>query len=206
MEFALATGLRAGELVALRDEHLTFDATGGRVTVREDKGAKDRVVHFSPHIRDQLREWLDRRDEEAPDTDVVFPTRKGTPMSTSYLRQMVGREARKAGVAEADRVSPHTLRPTAAVDLLRETERLKVVQEFLGHADISTTRRYARLVNGEVEDACRSFRTGDGERPAVDIEATQEGQQERRAALLEEASPEQVEFTQKVLDAAGGMG
>lgn len=204
IEFALAIGLRAGELVVLRDEHLAFDAKGGTVTVRQGKGAKDRQLWFSPEVRDDLADWLDRREEEAPDTDVVFPTRKGTPMSTSYLRQMVKREARKAGVAEADRVSPHTLRHTAAVDLLRETARLEVVQEFLGHADISTTRRYARLVNGEVEDALRTFRMPAGEGNGDEVEAPEEGGEERLAALLDEASPEQVEFARQVLEAAGG--
>lgn len=97
------------------------------------------MVHFNPAIRDQLREWLDRRDEEAPDTDVVFPTRKGTPISTPYTAQMVKREAKKAGVAEADRVSPYTLRHTFAVDLLQATEQLDIIQKALAYADISTT-------------------------------------------------------------------
>lgn len=200
--FALATGLRAGELVAVRDEHLDLDAAGGQVTVREGKGAKDRVVHFSPHVRDELREWMERRDEEAPDTTVLFPTRNGDPMSTSYLRQMVKREARKAEISEAAKVSPHTLRHTAAVDLLRDTERLEVVQDFLGHENVATTRRYARLVNGEVEEACRSFRSGSSS--GDEVEAAQEGQEESLAALLDDASPEQVAFAQRVLEAAGG--
>lgn len=191
IEFALATGLRAGELMALRDEHLEFDATGGRVLVRDGKGAKDRVVHFSPHVRDLLREWLERRDEET-ETDVLFPTRKGTPMSTWYLRQMVGREAKKAEISEAERVSPHTLRHSAAVDLLRDTERLEVVQEFLGHSDISTTRRYARLVNGEVEDVLRTFRTGDGEDPGTEAGGLQGAEEESLEALLQRADPDEL--------------
>lgn len=197
--FALATGLRAGELVAVRDEHLKLDATGGKVVVREGKGGADREVHFSPEIRDALREWLERRDEEC-DSEFVFPTRKGTPMSTSYLRQFVKREAVKAGISEAkEKVSPHTLRHTAAVDLLRETGRLEIVQEFLGHADVSTTRIYARLVNGEVQEACRNFRSGSS--PGADDASPEEGDLER---LLADASPEQVAFARKVLEATEG--
>lgn len=81
---------------------------------------------------------------------------------------------------------------------------MDTVQEALAYADISTTRRYARLVNGEVDDALRTFRMDDGESPEVDIEATEEGGEERLAALLDEASPEQVAFAQRVLEAAGG--
>lgn len=197
IRFALATGLRAGELIAVRDKHLEFDTAGGRVMVRDGKGAKDRAVYFSPEIRNALDVWLQPRAQET-ESNFLFPTRKGTQMLTSYLRQFVKREARKAGIKEAEKVSPHTLRHTAAVDLLRETERLEIVQEFLGHSDISTTRIYARLVNGEVEEACRNFRSGSP--PGEDDGSPEEGSLER---LLRNADPEQVVFAQKVLEAAG---
>jgi len=71
---------------------------------------------------------------------------------------MVKREACKAGIPECERVSPHTLRHSFATDLLRETNNLRVVQDALGHEDISTTTIYTHLVNGEVEEAMKGLR------------------------------------------------
>lgn len=156
----LDAGLRVGEVVALRPEHL--DLAACRLMVREGKGAKDRVVHIPRRLRDALSEWMGRRAEWLGDPEGcpwLFPTRHGTQVSTRQVRAFVKREARKAGVAEADRVSPHTLRHTYASDLLRETGNLRLVQELLGHADISTTQIYTHLVNGEAEEAMESFRT-----------------------------------------------
>lgn len=157
----LDAGLRVGEVVALRPDHL--DLTGRRITVREGKGARDRVVHIPGRLRDALSEWLARRADWLEDPDGcpwLFPTRDGGQVSTRQVRAFVKREAKKAGVAEADRVSPHTLRHTFASDIYRETGNLRLVQELLGHSDISTTQIYTHLVNGEAEEAMERFRGG----------------------------------------------
>lgn len=159
----LDTGLRAGEVVALRPEHIDFRAC--KLTVREGKGARDRQLWFGTDLRELLVEWLDRR----PDSDFVFCTRDGGQLDTRYLRSMIKREACNAGIPECERVSPHTLRHTFATDLLRETDNIRVVQEALGHEDISTTTIYTHLVNGEVEEAMKGLRGG--QEPEPDAEA-----------------------------------
>ena len=63
-------------------------------------------------------------------------------MATSHLRRSVKRYARKAGIEEVERVSPHTLRHTFATQLYRETSNIRMVQEALGHSDLSTTMIY----------------------------------------------------------------
>jgi integrase/recombinase XerD len=148
----LATGLRASEVVALRPEHIDFRAC--KLTVREGKGARDRVLWFGTETRDLLDEWFARR----PDSEFVFCSRDGGQLDTRYLRSMLKREACNAGISECEKVSPHTLRHTFATDLLRETNNLRVVQAALGHADISTTTIYTHLVNGEVEQAMKNLR------------------------------------------------
>lgn len=182
IELALATGLRAGEIVALRDEHVQCDATGGRLTVREGKGAKDRVVYFGPETRDQLREWMDRK----PESEFTFPTKSGRAVATSHLRRVVKRAAREADVAEAERTSPHTLRHTFATDLYRETGKLRVVQEALGHESVQTTQLYAHLANGEVEESMRALRS---EREPVDEDV--EGETDL-AEMLEDADDDAI--------------
>ena len=74
--------------------------------------------------------------------------RDGSRLNTRYVRATVKRMARRAGIAEAERVSPHTLRHTFATDLYSETTNLRLVQKALGHADVSTTMIYTYLVDG----------------------------------------------------------
>lgn len=150
----LEAGLRAGEVVALKRDHV--DLGNAKVTVREGKGAKDRVVWINAGLRDEIAEWLERDD--LPESEYLFPTRTGRQMDTSTLRRAVKRAAREANVSEAERVSPHTFRHTYATELYRRTGNLRLVQENLGHASIETTELYTHLVDGEREEAGRGFR------------------------------------------------
>lgn len=154
LRLMLEAGLRAGEVVALRPEHL--DMRTCKLTVREGKGAKDRVLWISDGLRDLIGEWLERR----PESEWLFPTRNGSQVQTRYLRALVKRLARKAEIAETEKVSPHTLRHTFATDLLRETKNLRLVQKALGHASIATTQIYTHIVDEELEEALRGFRVG----------------------------------------------
>ena len=154
LRLMLEIGLRAGEVVALRPEHL--DMKTCRLIVREGKGAKDRTLWISDDLRDLIGKWLQRR----PESDWLFPTNKGARVQTRYLRALVKRLARKAGIAEAEKVSPHTLRHTFATDLLRDTKNVRLVQKALGHASIATTQIYTHIVDEELEEALRSFRAG----------------------------------------------
>jgi len=153
LRLMLATGLRAGEVVALRPEHI--DMRTCKLIVREGKGARDRVLWISEDLRDEIGGWLERRAGGS----FLFPTRDGGQLSTRYLRQLVSRLANRAELAEAEKVSPHTLRHTFATDLYRETKNLRIVQKALGHASIQTTEIYTHIVDEELEEALRSFRS-----------------------------------------------
>ncbi len=147
----LEAGLRAGEVVALKPEHL--DMASCRLMVREGKGAKDRVLWIRDDLRDLIGDWLGRR----PESEWLFPTRDGGQVQTRYLRALVKRLALKAGVAEARKVSPHSLRHTFATDLLRKTKNIRLVQKTLGHASLSTTMIYTHIYDGDVEEAMRGL-------------------------------------------------
>ncbi len=113
------------------------------------------MLWISEGLRDEIGEWLERR----PESPYLFPTRDGSRLSTRYLRHLVSRLSERAGIAEADKVSPHTLRHTFATDLYRETKNLRLVQKALGHASIQTTEVYTHIVDEELEEALRSFRS-----------------------------------------------
>lgn len=153
----LDTGLRVGELVALQLDHLNL--SGRKLTVREGKGAKDRQVPLTGRLVETLHGWLERRIEKVgPESRWVFPTRDGGQLLTRYVRKVVKREAEKADIREVERVSPHTLRHTAATDLLRDTGNLELVRQFLGHESVETTQLYTHLVNKDLDQAITVFR------------------------------------------------
>ncbi|MCS3665260.1 site-specific recombinase XerD [Salinibacter ruber] len=155
MRLMLKAGLRASEATALRPEHLGL--MSGKLSVREGKGAKDRTLWVGEEVLGELQEWMDRRREEAEASDFLLPTRKGTEVATSHLRRSVKRYARKAGIEEVDRVSPHTLRHTFATRLYRETGNIRMVQKALGHSDLSTTMVYTHVIDEELEGAMKGL-------------------------------------------------
>jgi len=148
----LDAGLRVGEVVALKPEHVNMQIC--KVLVREGKGAKDREVWIGQDLRDLIGEWLERR----PESEWLFPTRHGTRVNTRYMRAAVKRYAKRAGVQEWEKVSPHTLRHTFATDLLNQTGSIRLVQETLGHTDVSTTMIYTHVNSEEIRDAMQTLR------------------------------------------------
>lgn len=145
----LECGLRCGEVVAVRPEHVDLDTC--RLIIRQGKGAKDRIVWFSDDLRDLIVRWLERR----PASPWLLCTRHATQVNTRYLRELVRRKAVAAGISEADRVTPHTLRHTFATDLLRETKNIRLTQKALGHASLATTMIYTHVADEELEKAMR---------------------------------------------------
>lgn len=148
----LEAGLRVGEVVALKPEHL--DMTTCKLVVREGKGAKDRCLWIGDGLRDLVGAWLERR----PESVWLFPTRDGGQVQTRYVRQMVKRVARRAGVSEVERVSPHALRHTFTTSLYAETTNIRLVQKALGHADLSTTMIYTHVFDADLKAAMREPR------------------------------------------------
>jgi integrase/recombinase XerD len=145
----LEAGLRSGEVIAVKPEHVDVDTC--RLLVREGKGGKDRVVWFSDDLRDLMARWLERR----PASTWLLCTRQGTQVSTRYLRELVKRKAMAAGISEAERVTPHVLRHSFATDLLRDTKNIRLTQKALGHANLATTQIYTHIVDEELEEAMR---------------------------------------------------
>lgn len=145
----LDAGLRVSEVCGLTLEHV--DLAYRRITVRDGKGAKDRVVPFNGRLAGALVDWLERRNEMVPaDCPWLFPTRKGAQVHPSHLRRTVTRIAERAGLPEASRISPHTLRHSYATDALNATGNLELVRRALGHASIQTTTIYTHLATDDM--------------------------------------------------------
>jgi integrase len=158
IETAISTGLRWGELIALKPRHLNL-ATG-RLTVEETivevsiknsptgarmlvkpypKDNEPRTMALPDDLTTQLAEWINQR-QLGPD-DLLFATRDGTPISRNTFRTRVWRPAVHASGVDFD-VRVHDLRHAHASWLLSGGSDIRSVMERMGHAQITTTQKY----------------------------------------------------------------
>ena len=142
---AAYTGLRLGELAALRWREVDLD--GRRVTVRHreasrTKSRRDRVVPLARTAGEALRGLADGRSGRDAD-DLVFTGAGSGPLNKEYASKSFLRYRRRAGLGEE--IHFHSLRHTCASWLVQGGVALVRVKEILGHASIQTTMRYAHL-------------------------------------------------------------
>ncbi|MBX6311865.1 MAG: site-specific tyrosine recombinase XerD [Isosphaeraceae bacterium] len=144
LETLYATGCRASEVVSLRPRDIDLEAGTARCI---GKGDKERIVPLGERARAALRAYLatDRPVlvRRHPETETIFVSKSGRPLSRVALWRIVKIHARAAGLS--DRISPHTLRHSFATHMLAGGADLRVVQELLGHASIATTQIYTRV-------------------------------------------------------------
>ena len=155
LELAYSSGLRISELRHLRLEQLHLDAGFIRII---GKGNKERVAPVGRKAIDSLNRYLDagRPKLVTPRTPAnVFLTRRGTPFSRVTLWLRIKKRARLAGIAR--NVTPHMLRHSFATHMLEHGADLRVIQELLGHASISTTEAYTHVAGTRLRDVHRKF-------------------------------------------------
>jgi site-specific recombinase XerD len=146
-------GLRIGEALALAPKD--FDPDSGTLVVQRGKGGKRRVVGVDDGTVALVGRWLElRRKRGISGGAPLFCTLVGGPMGQPYIRHLLPRLARKAGIDK--RVHAHGLRHAMAVDLVRAGTPLYAVRDALGHASIGTTQIYLSHVGAhEAVEAMR---------------------------------------------------
>jgi site-specific recombinase XerD len=146
-------GLRISEALALKPADLDPDA--GTVRVLHGKGNRSRVVGLDPLAFQIVERWVECRQRRGLGrVELLFCTLDGRPLQASYVRQLLPRLARKAGLTK--RVHPHGLRHTHAVELRREGVDIAIISKQLGHRSIATTARYLdHVAPFEVVEAMR---------------------------------------------------
>jgi integrase/recombinase XerD len=155
LELAYASGLRLAELRSLRLEQLHLDA--GFINV-VGKGNKERVVPVGRKAVEALNRYTEdgRSKLVTPRTPAnVFLTKRGTPFASVTLWLRIKRRVRRAGIAR--NITPHMLRHSFATHLLEHGADLRVIQELLGHASISTTEVYTHVAGSRLRDVHRKF-------------------------------------------------
>jgi integrase/recombinase XerD len=147
LEVLYATGVRISELVGLDLADLDLDDGIARVL---GKGDKERVVPMGRAARAELRTYcgdgrLALRSARATrrDADAVFLNARGGRLTRQGCWQLVRRAGERVGLGE--RLSPHVLRHSCATHMLDHGADIRVVQELLGHASVSTTQVYTKV-------------------------------------------------------------
>ena len=151
LEFLYATGARVSEACGLSMSDIDMESNVARVF---GKGSKERIVPFGRHAKEALEVWLGaggrpmlcpqqwaKRDH----ADAVFLGVRGTRLSRQAAWGIVRKYALLAGIKSE--LSPHVLRHSCATHMLVHGADLRIVQELLGHASVSTTQVYTKVDN-----------------------------------------------------------
>jgi integrase/recombinase XerD len=139
---ALQTGLRNSEITSLRCQDVEF-GTGAHIRCL-GKGRKMRCTPLRPDVAYVLKEWLS--EQGGNPNDPVFPSSRGTHLSADALQRLVVRHVAKACTTrlslKGKKITPHTLRHSAAMNLLWHGVDLSVIALWLGHESTETTQIY----------------------------------------------------------------
>jgi integrase/recombinase XerD len=166
LEVAYCCGLRVSELVSLRRRDVQFESGMLRVM---GKGGKERFVPVGDRALDAVKLYLfsgrasirgcdkSGKMRTLPDEakDVLFLNRHGRPLTRFGFWRILQSYVQRCGIETA--VTPHTFRHTFATHLIEGGADLRVVQELLGHASISTTEIYTHLDREYLRETLRSF-------------------------------------------------
>jgi site-specific recombinase XerD len=131
-------GMRVSELIGAQIQDLV-EIRGHRVLVVTVKGNRQREIPLAPPAWDAIQSAIWDRTE-----GTILLTESGEPMNRCQADRMVRRLARAAGIEM--KISPHTLRHSAATSMLAAKADIRSVQKALGHASPSTTERYLHLL------------------------------------------------------------
>lgn len=155
LELFYASGLRLSEVCGLKLEQLDFEEKFLRVT---GKGNKTRIVPVGRVAAAALQNYLDHERAALVRKRTgshVFLSIRGGVLSPDRVRQIVKERAAAAGIDQ--NVYPHLLRHSFATHLLEGGADLRVIQELLGHSDISTTQIYTHVDGARLKSVHRKF-------------------------------------------------
>ncbi|TGY95439.1 site-specific tyrosine recombinase XerD [Petralouisia muris] len=148
LELLYATGIRVTELISLKvsDVNLQMEYIVCRV------GVKERIIPFGTVAKQALELYLEKGRPAMTDQDnpSLFTNCSGQAMSRQGFWKLVKAYGRKAGITRE--LTPHTLRHSFAVHLVRNGADLHSVKEMLGHSDISTTQMYTQMNSSRVRE------------------------------------------------------
>lgn len=155
LELMYATGMRVSEIVELTMDGLNLDV--GFIKCK-GKGDKERVVPIGKKAKEAIERYLEKVRPgllKGKQDQHLFLSRLGKKVSRVSFWKMIKRLTRMARIKKT--ITPHTLRHSFATHLLERGADLRIVQEMLGHADISTTQIYTHINKERLKSIHRQF-------------------------------------------------
>lgn len=149
LELLYATGIRVSELVSLKLNNIHLEEDLIRVL---GKGSKERISPISSICEKYLRIYLEEHRNallKNKTSEYVFINNFGNPITRQGFFKNLKAIAKEQGIEKE--ISPHTLRHSYATHLLSHGADLRIIQELLGHSDISTTEIYTHVVNEKIK-------------------------------------------------------
>lgn len=150
LELLYATGVRISELLNLTISNVSFEDDLIRVI---GKGSKERIVPVGEIAMDYLKIYLENYRNtllKNKQSEYLFLNTFGGPISRQGFFKIIKKECLKKNIKQD--VGPHTLRHSFASHMLNNGADLRIVQELLGHSDISTTQIYTHLSNEKLRE------------------------------------------------------
>ncbi len=159
LETLYATGCRASELINIQMRNILWDEGFIRVI---GKGDKERLVPFGQSAAQAVKAYIEQERPEAlalnlqnSKPDQVFLSYRGKPIRREAVWELIKKYALIAGIKKE--ISPHSLRHSFATHLLANGVDLRLVQEMLGHANISTTQIYTHVDAKRLKEIHKKF-------------------------------------------------
>ncbi len=140
-----ASGMRISELINLKCSSLHFDEKIGRI--KKAKGNKDRIFNIPNYLVNDLKKQAEIQTNLK--RDLLFSGRDGKTITSQNLQKIVRTTAARAGINKS--VHPHTLRHSYATHLLESGVDIRIIQELLGHSDLSTTQVYTHISSEQLK-------------------------------------------------------
>ena len=157
---ALATtGMRIAELASVTIDD--YNNRVGNTIIITGKGDKERRVTFPDETIACIDKyiWSERSIHAAKTgTNLLFVSNQGTALAAGNMGEQLKKIAKEAGIPQWDKVCNHLLRTTCATLALRNGVELPTIQKMLGHSDINTTTRYAKIADETVANAMATMR------------------------------------------------
>lgn len=155
LELMYATGLRISEVISLEFKNIDYDECIIRVM---GKGSKERIVPVNDYAIKYLKEYIDNYRPELVKNEInnyIFLNNHGRMLTRQGIFKIIKNYAALKNIKKT--IGPHTLRHTFATHLLENGADLRVIQELLGHSDISTTQIYTHLTKEALHNEYKKY-------------------------------------------------
>ena len=155
LELMYATGLRVSELVNLTVYDINFEEA---IVKTMGKGSKERIIPIGDYALKALNEYINNYRNalfKKEVNDYLFLNNHGKKMTRQGFFKIIKNLAVKQGINKD--FSPHTLRHSFATHLLKHGADLRIIQELLGHSDVSTTQIYTHMSNEQLENTFKQY-------------------------------------------------